>query len=162
MFLILLIIWLRGEWLERRSLEKVERVNNFKTFNPTFSIPRYNASFHQNLGILTPSNDEGTGIGTERSQLLGQTSKEQIWSFEQDISGTITLDSAFMAVMIGQDKAGVLDMSKVIVMDETFLTIGGVHYYLIVAVSKEGDLLSWALTRTRSADDLNKIFQIRI
>jgi len=118
--------------------------------NRIITYPSFDVSFFQSLGIISSINN--------KTQLLGQNSDELLWRFEHDISGTIVLDSVFLAVFKSNIESGNIDYSKVMVIDETFLKIGGVHYYLIVAVSMEGELLSWALTRYRTADILNKVF----
>ena len=114
------------------------------------NYPNFDASFFQSLGVITCVNNN--------NQILGQNSNELLWKFEYDISGAIVIDSTFLSVFKGNNNSGQLDYSKVMVLDETFLKIGGIQYFLIVAVSKEGELLSWALSRHRTTDVLNKVF----
>ena len=115
-------------------------------------IPTYDSAFQLKLGLLDRDPND------PKTRLFGQNSNELIWNFPSDISGTIILDSSFYATMLGQNNAGIIDMTKIVVMDETFLKIGGKTFYLVVAVTKEGQLLSWSLTRTRTTDDVNSVF----
>lgn len=116
-----------------------------------FTVPRPDFSFHQQLGYLEYSG--------RIPKFLDQSFSEQIIPFSGDKNGLIIVDSAFGAVMKGIAGTTKPDYSKIIVMDETFLTIGGTKYCLIIAVSKDGKLLSWTLSRTRKTLDLNGIFQ---
>jgi hypothetical protein len=116
-----------------------------------FTIPRPDFSFHQQLGYLDVSGSV--------PKFLDQSSSEQLIPFSSDKNGSIIVDSPFATVLKGITGSTKLDFSKIIIMDETFLKIGGIDYCLIIAVSKEGKLLSWTLSRTRKTQDLDGVFQ---
>ena len=121
------------------------------TIQQLITIPRPDFSFHQQLGYLDLS---------ERFPILrGQSVTEQILPFSSDISGLIVVDSPFAVVFKGKRGLKELDYSKIMIMDETFLKIGGIQYCLIISVSKEGKLLSWTLSRTRKTQDVDMVFQ---
>lgn len=122
-----------------------DQIENLKSVIPLFDI-----SFQEQLGILTEIDNQ--------VRILPQSPGEFIWEVDFDISGEIVICTQSIAALKSQNSLRELDYSKMMILDETFLMIGGRIFYLIIAVSKEGKLLSWALSRSRSAEILNKVF----
>lgn len=87
-----------------------------------------------------------------------QCRQEYLVPFEADQTGVLVVDVTCYAVIRNPICGNRAHYDQVAVMDETFLIIGGLRYYLIILVDCQGTIVSWGLSRTRTVEDLTAVF----
>lgn len=106
--------------------------------------------FFYNLGVLSKK--------TQGKILHGQAKTELLTEVPFDQYGVMNINFIWSLQTQRKNTDQFIDYSRCIVMDETFLKIGKIQFYLIAAASKEGEILSWSLSKKRSVEEVRKVF----